>query len=138
MVITQVNPEQIVLVPHDALEHVAETSDRPKLVLLQEEGISFALNHELFGFASLLLSLSLLLHVRGDAFSTGSEGNVVLLQDLVDLLIGLGADNDFLGFFVLLGLRLLDLGKSCLRFILNAGLGVCNLLSYCPPRLHYR
>jgi hypothetical protein len=104
VVITQVDPEQIVLIPHDTLKHVAETSDGSKLVLLEEERIGLALHHKLLGLTGFLLSLGLLLHVGGDTLCAGSEGNVVLLQDLVDLLIGLGADHDFLGLFVLFGL----------------------------------
>ena len=103
-VVAQIQPKQILFAPHDAVQNFRQSCDCSKPVLLQEEGISFAGDHKLLGFTGLLLCLRLFLCIGRDALRASSQGNVVLLQDLGDLLVWLGTNHDLLGFLVLLSL----------------------------------
>lgn len=102
VVVGQVDPQQLVGVPHNVFQNGRQAHNSPELVLLQEQGGGLFLDEILLLLALLLVLLLLLSEATSCALGPRREGDVVLLEDLGDLLGWGRADHSLTDLFVFL------------------------------------
>lgn len=110
VVVGEVDPLEFLRVPHDVLEDLGKTRDRAELVLLQEKSSCLLANDVLLLLTHFGIFLLGFIGSGHPAFRVVVDRNVVLLQDVGDLLVGLRADHNLFGVVLgglITGLKLL-------------------------------